>query len=67
MKVYLKVRKKGMYSIVFLGLEDLTGLAYQVQRKYPGKGFVKGRMSISVATTVGACGLNISNVVHVIN
>ena len=52
MKVYLKVRKKDMSSILFLGLEDLTRLAYQSQREEAVKDFVKGRMSISFATAV---------------
>lgn len=46
---------------------SIHGDRYQSQREEAVKDFVKGRMSILVATAVAARGLDIPNVVHVIN
>ena len=59
-----------IYNIVFhfqFKTTSIHGDRYQSQREEAVKDFVKGRMSILVATAVAARGLDIPGVAHVIN
>jgi len=70
--VFVETKKQADFLASFLSQNEfkstsIHGDRYQSQREEAVKDFVKGRMSILVATAVAARGLDIPNVVHVIN
>jgi len=70
--VFVEKKQQADFLASFLSQNEfkttsIHGDRYQSQREEAVKDFVKGRMSILVATAVAARGLDIPNVAHVIN